>query len=215
MIPTMSSASDPASENYEFSCDWLSSNIPVWQQITDHLKPRKILEVGAYEGGSTCWLITTCSAHHSIELHAVDTWDGGEEHQGLDMSVIRKRFVRNVQLAQSRAGNPVTLVEHVMQSDDALLKILNEHGAGSFDLIYIDGSHRAPDVIIDAILGFKLLRSQGVMIFDDYPWKTDAGGTENPLNSPKMAIDAFTTLFAQQLDIVQRVPLYQFIVKKR
>lgn len=174
-----------------------------------------ILEIGAYEGGSTCWLIKSCSAHHAIELHAVDTWEGGEEHQALDMSVIRKRFVRNVQIAQSLADNPVTLVEHVMQSDDALLQILNEQGASRFDLIYIDGSHRAPDVLIDAILGFKLLRSQGVMIFDDYPWKTDAGGAENPLNSPKMAIDAFTILFAQQLDIVQRVPLYQFIVKKR
>jgi predicted O-methyltransferase YrrM len=103
----------------------------------------------------------------------------------------------------------------VMNSDDALLKLLNEQGANSFDLIYIDGSHRAPDVIVDAILGFKLLRSQGVMIFDDYPWKTDAGGSENPLNSPKIAIDAFTTLFAQQLDIVQRVPLFQLVVKKR
>jgi len=211
----MAAANDSLSESYELSCDWLSPNIPIWQQITDQLKPRKVLEVGAYEGGSTCWLIETCSAHHAIEVHAVDTWEGGDEHQALDMGVIRKRFVRNVQLAQTRAANPVKLVEHVMQSDDALLKLVNEQGAGSFDLVYIDGSHRSPDVIVDAILGFKLLRSRGVMIFDDYPWKTDAPGTENPLNSPKMAIDAFTTLFSEQLDIVQRVPLYQLVVTKR
>lgn len=37
-----------------------------------------------------------------------------------------------------------------------------------FDFIYVDGSHRSPDVIYDAILSFGLLKKGGIMIFDDY-----------------------------------------------
>lgn len=62
-----------------------------------------------------------------------------------------------------------------------------------FDFIYVDGSHRAPDVLCDAVLGFKLPKVGGFMAFDDYlqaerawlPYGTD------PLRCPKPAIDAY------------------------
>ena len=38
----------------------------------------------------------------------------------------------------------------------------------NFDLIYIDASHYAPDVLSDAVLAFKLLKPGGILIFDDY-----------------------------------------------
>ena len=37
-------------------------------------------------------------------------------------------------------------------------------------MIYVDGSHQAPDVLSDAVVGFKLLKNNGIMIFDDYGW---------------------------------------------
>jgi predicted O-methyltransferase YrrM len=60
-----------------------------------------------------------------------------------------------------------------------------------FDFIYVDGSHHALDVIVDAALSWSLLDDGGVLVFDDYswdPWKDD------PLRTPRPAVDAFLTL---------------------
>ena len=40
----------------------------------------------------------------------------------------------------------------------------------SFDIIYIDGSHAVNDVLEDAVLSFRLLKPEGILIFDDYRW---------------------------------------------
>ena len=41
---------------------------------------------------------------------------------------------------------------------------------GLFDLIYIDGSHSAKDVLLDSLLAWRLLRPGGAMVWDDYEW---------------------------------------------
>lgn len=40
----------------------------------------------------------------------------------------------------------------------------------AFDFYYVDGSHVAPDVMADAVLGWRLLKPGGIMVFDDYEW---------------------------------------------
>jgi hypothetical protein len=42
---------------YEFTRDWFSQNVPVWRQIISRDKPTKILEIGSFEGRSTCRII--------------------------------------------------------------------------------------------------------------------------------------------------------------
>ena len=37
----------------------------------------------------------------------------------------------------------------------------------SFDFIYIDGSHNGEDILSDAIESYKLLNTEGLIIFDD------------------------------------------------
>jgi predicted O-methyltransferase YrrM len=71
-------------------------------------------------------------------------------------------------------------------------------GESDFDLIYIDASHYAVDVLTDAVLSFRLLRGGGMMIFDDYLWS----GDENIVYYPKIAIDAFTNVFSKHLRLV-------------
>lgn len=83
-----------------------------------------------------------------------------------------------------------------------------------FDLIYIDGSHRAADVLIDAVMSFQLLRIGGMMIFDDYIWTMEPQGQEDLLNMPKPAIDAFTSIFARKIRLHPFMPLYQVFLTK-
>ena len=47
----------------------------------------------------------------------------------------------------------------------ALRELLKEKR--SFDFIYIDGSHNGEDILSDAIESFKLLNTEGLIIFDD------------------------------------------------
>ncbi len=41
-----------------------------------------------------------------------------------------------------------------------------------FDVVYVDASHMAGDVLSDAVLAWKLLAPGGIMIFDDYAWSS-------------------------------------------
>jgi predicted O-methyltransferase YrrM len=94
-----------------------------------------------------------------------------------------------------------------------LPRLLTEMGKGYFDLVYIDGSHQAPDVLADAVLGFQLLRSRGIMVFDDYLWRGGDGEVSNPANCPKLAIDAFINCNYSKLRIIL-APLYQIYLQK-
>jgi hypothetical protein len=74
-----------------------------------------------------------------------------------------------------------------------------------YDFIYIDGDHSEKAVWIDAINSFKILRNNGIMIFDDYTWNTGD-------KSPKIAIDKFLNEYKNYIQIISIN--YQVIIKK-
>jgi predicted O-methyltransferase YrrM len=57
-----------------------------------------------------------------------------------------------------------------------------------YDFIYVDGSHTAADVLLDARLSLRCLkRPGGVVFFDDYLWKHGPDSAD----WPKLGVDAF------------------------
>lgn len=81
-------------------------------------------------------------------------------------------------------------------------------GRSSFDFVYIDGSHRAPDVLADAVLAWPLIRPGGVLAFDDYEWGHALPETERPM----IAIEAFLRVYADELNVYHNA--YQVAVEK-
>ena len=79
-----------------------------------------------------------------------------------------------------------------------------------FDLIYVDGAHDSKNVIIDAILSYKLVKQDGIIIFDDYLWKTK---DKNLLKSPKFAIDSFVNIFYDKLYIIRHTLNQLYVIK--
>lgn len=70
-----------AKTEFEFTKDWFSSaNLNIWAQVVDHLRPKRILEIGSFEGRSMCWLIEHCAAQNPLEVYCIDTWEGSAEH---------------------------------------------------------------------------------------------------------------------------------------
>ncbi len=205
-------------EEYVFTARWFDFVKHVWDRLFADFKPRRILEVGTYEGASACYMIENLADVIDIELHCVDTWEGGEEHRSdgrfaSDMTTIEQRFRHNVGRAIANASRKVDLVVHKGPSDMCLARLLGDGKGGHFDLVYIDGSHQAPDVLCDAVLGFRLLRIGGIMVFDDYLWAEPLPGGTDTLRCPKPAIDAFINLNIRKLKIL-RAPLIQVYLRK-
>lgn len=203
-----------AAADYAFTQEWFAQNAPIWDEVVPRYKPRNILEIGSYEGRSACYFIERCARDNPIELHCVDTWQGGVEHDANGASAVEARFDHNIALARSRAAHPVQVFKHKMHSHMALAKLIMVNRAPVFDVVYIDGSHQAPDVLTDAVMAFQLLRVGGLMIFDDYIWSMEPPGRQDPLNMPKPAIDAFLNIFQRKMLIVSGVPVYQLFATK-
>ncbi|MBL4665784.1 MAG: class I SAM-dependent methyltransferase [Sneathiella sp.] len=205
---------------YHYTNRWFDINAKnAWDKMIPKLKPKKILEVGSYEGASACYLIENISADHDCEIHCVDSWEGGVEHkpggQGeVDMQSVEDRFNSNIEFARKYHGDRVKLVKHKGLSDFQLAKLIVEGHENSFDFVYIDGSHQAVDVLCDAVLGFKLLRLGGVMAFDDYIWEENLPGGPDASRCPKPAIDAFTNIYFKKIKILN-TPISQLYLQKR
>ena len=213
----------PEAENatYAFTRDWFSIYIPVWKRILDQEKPRKILEIGSFEGRSACHIIEYGSAvaDGEVSLTCVDTWEGSIEHrQGgpaeAAMSDVERRFDHNTRIALEKAVKPVALRTLKQKSQHALAGLITAGAGESFDLSYIDGSHEAPDVLADATMAFPLLRVGGTMIFDDYLWSMDRPGSQDVLRMPKPAIDAFMNLYQRKMVVYPGLPLRQLYARK-
>ena len=200
-----------------FTTAWFSETTEnAWEKIVPMVMPRRVLEVGSFEGASACYLIRRYAQHFAFEIHCIDSWQGGEEHQGLDMAAVERRFDENLAQASSAAAHPVSLHKHKGSSDNELARLIARGYRNYFDLAYIDGSHQAPDVLFDAVAAFRLVRPGGLIIFDDYLW-TGApqrnGAAIDLLHCPKPAIDAFTNLYRQKISLIP-APLLQLFVAK-
>lgn len=186
--------------DYDFTTDWCVSMREEWPTYVP--KCKSILEIGSFEGRGACWMIENILEPEGY-MACLDTWQGGEEHGSIEMSEVLARFTHNFTLARQR-HNPGMHYSIVKGESAVELRRLNK----AFDLIYVDGSHQAPDVLTDAVLSWHLLSPGGIMIFDDYEWQ----GHELATHRPKMAINAFLSVFTERLTIVHQ--RYQIAIRK-
>ena len=169
----------------EFSEDWFSSNIPIWLTLLEEFRGRprlRALEIGVFEGRSTCWLLENILTGEGSTIDCIDTFAGIEHgYRAVDMDAVRRRFEANTTPWDER----VTL--HVGKSARVLAKL-----AGPYDIIYIDGSPTAANVLVDAVLAWRLTRDNGIIIFSDYGWPKYS---DQPWLRPHLAIDAVLQCF--------------------
>ena len=192
--------------DFKFTQDWFHWAPEIWQQLTPTLPGRKrFLELGAFEGRSTAWIVENMLEDDGT-LISVDTWEGAEDHvkMGLAMPDAEDNYDHNLNLLRQQYPERAVL-KFKMTSYEAVTKLA---GGPQFDFIYVDASHTAPDVLTDACVAWPMLKDNGVMVFDDYLW----GEQRDVLHRPKLAVDAFTNIFAEQLKPLHMG--YQYIVRK-
>ena len=185
-----------------YTQDWFDRAIPDLTVLLKDLKGKddlRFLEIGSYEGRSTCWLMDNILTSPSSTVHCIDLWeDSGkmgawakELYDRYDMANVFGNFLRNTK----EYGSKVTYEIGVSQILLRKLPLDNQ-----FDFIYVDGSHIASDVLEDGILAFRLLKQGGIMVFDDYNW--DFFGDQR--RHPKIAIDAFFAIYEGKYDLLYK-----------
>lgn len=190
-----------------------------WQYLFSSNRPKRYLEVGSFEGLSSCRALSLMqrleyATYTDCNLTCIDTWRGGEEHASdIDFVHIEEVFNANIGalLGSFNEGNRPSVEKHKGPSFDVLCK-LNASSVPRYDFVYIDGSHTAWDTLADLILSWNLLAHGGVMVIDDYLWKNQ--DYKSILHEPKLAIDAFTTIYNNQLKFFGDSPLRQVYLAK-
>lgn len=185
-----------------FSEDWFTVHIPYWEPVLRELEGRaaRILELGSFEGLSACFVVWRL---RDAQITCVDTFAGIPEYVAYGISAdLEDAFDHNVALVDASRVRKL-----VGETHRVLPELVDEQAR--FDLVYVDASHEALDVLADAALVWKLLKDGGVAIFDDYgPLPPE----EDPLLYPTPAIDAFLGLVAGRHEIVD--DRRQLIVRK-
>lgn len=181
-------------KKYSFSMDHFTSRIPVWKEILHQFEGKPnihYLEVGVFEGRATIWMLENILTHSTSKVTCVDIFPEDS----------KERLLANLKI--SGFIDKATIITGRSQ-----IKLRNLP-LNSFDIIYIDGSHSADDVLADAVLSWPLLKNDGLIIFDDYLLRR-----EFPLElTPKFAIDAFITAYRNYLEIISRKE--QVFIKKK
>lgn len=182
---------------YHFQTDWFSSTVDEWNETLASYKSKSglsFLEVGSFEGRSAIWLLENILTDPTARLTCIDTWSGSAEHQNttLNFAQVEKNFDDNIRI--SGRSSQVNKIKG--RSAVELRKLEFE----SYDFIYIDGSHKASDVLEDAVLSWRLLKIGGILIFDDYIWEPQYVEIE----SPKLAIDSFIKCYQGALEILRK-----------
>lgn len=177
-----------------FRRDWTSQYTENWMRSLQHLvgiPHLRALEIGCFEGRSACWFVDHILTGEGSRLDCVDPWSNA-------MSEVERRFDHNT------ADRPGKIDKHRVTSFDWLIAQNARKSPPQYDFIYLDGDHRASNVLSDLVLSWPLLRPGGILICDDYLLKK--AGQE-----PKQAIDRF---FDCRRDWKPVHRGYQWIVRK-
>jgi predicted O-methyltransferase YrrM len=175
----------------------VSTNAQVWSKYLKEFagKPNiHALEIGSFEGRSALWFLANVLTHDASTITCIDLF--GDD--------IDATFDKNVKV--SGLGHKLTKLKG---DSKVVLRTLKNN----FDFVYIDGSHVAKDVLVDAVLVWDLVKPGGMIIFDDYGLRRTPNDNQSAALIPQPAIDAFLKVFRHYIDVLHQD--YQVIVRKK
>uniref|UniRef100_A0A6C0K3H0 Methyltransferase n=1 Tax=viral metagenome TaxID=1070528 RepID=A0A6C0K3H0_9ZZZZ len=143
------------------------------------------LEVGTFYGANILSVANSYGSHNNSKLYCIDPWEDYDEYSEYknQQATIYKSFISNIE----KSGVKDKIIINRGYSNFEIPKFKDEF----FDIIYIDGNHEPEYVLEDAVLSFRKLKKNGIMIFDDYGW----GGPD----STQRGIDAFLSGYHKRI----------------
>lgn len=195
---------------YRFHYDWFSpylTEMEPWLRSLAGKPGLQILEVGSFEGRSAVWFIENLLTGQDSALTCVDPWQVTPEMIEFEPEIMltcaEAHFDHNTALALR--SSPARLYKLKVASEVALPHLPAEY----FDLIYLDGSHRARYMLSDLVLAWRLLRPEGLLCCDDYGYQRFSA----PHWNPALAIDSFLACYQGYYQLLHQG--YQVVLRKR
>ena len=160
------------------------------------------LQLGVYTGDASVWMAENILTGKYCILMDVDTWEGSKElaHEEMDFDDVFATY-----------RTKVKPYNKILWKQINTFRFLTSYNyIKEYDFIYIDADHTTVGVLLDAELSWPLLKSGGIMAFDDYTWGHDSG---DPRLAPQVGIDLF--LHRHELDYQLLTKNHQVWIKKR
>jgi predicted O-methyltransferase YrrM len=202
-------------KNYKFTEDWFTDDGLSVLNDLDFTKELHILEIGSFEGRSTVWFLENFLQNKNSTITCVDPWmDYSQDQDSLNSYLkeknewdLTKRKTKEIFLHNIvESGDSSKVIIQQGFSDKILPSLITEQKM--YDIIFIDGNHTAPYVMMDSVMSWPLLKKGGVILFDDYTWGLDKPTTIRP----KESVDYFMLSFADY--VTEIYSKYRKIVKK-
>ena len=175
-----------------------------WDKNLLYMKgnPIKILEIGIGKG-ETMEKFTQIflESNKKAEYYGIHTF---KKDLDSDQSITDIKKIVNSKKEHSLVSNKIYIMDE--DTDTLLQKYISDNIV--FDIIYINSSYFAKDILLDAVLSLKLLKIDGIMLFNNYLWEK----LEPIMYSPKPAIDAILSIYKNEIAILFMG--YQVIIKK-
>lgn len=132
--------------------------------MNDYDREINYLEIGTFYGANLLSVSQTYGKHNDTKLYCIDPWEDYDDYPEYKnkQSSIYETFLNNIE--NSDAKNKIVVTRGY--SNNEIPKFQDDF----FDIIYIDGNHEPEYVLEDAVLSFRKLKKNGIMIFDDYGW---------------------------------------------
>lgn len=179
---------------YRLADNWL--NILNSDDYTN--RPIKYLEIGTFYGANILSVANIYGTHAESQLHCIDPWEDYSDYSEYknEQSTIYETFLKNIE-------NSEKIIVHRGYSNSQIPTFQDDF----FDIVYVDGNHEPEYVMEDAVLSFRKLKKDGVMIFDDYGW----GGPD----LTQRGIDGFISGYHKRITVLGLVNNQVFIRKNR
>ena len=154
--------------------------------INNYGIPNNIVEIGVYEGMTTCWIADNMCPHNkSMQIYAIDPHSTSIDLH-TNLAEVGERFKKNI--AKSEFSENIHYINST--SREGLLDLYVDDIRPEF--IYIDGDHTASTVMEDLVLSFMILKPGGVILCDDsVDWQQPTDGVTACQMAPRMAVDNF------------------------
>lgn len=194
-----------------YSQDWFKTYGQQWWPHLAHVAGAPhihVLEIGVWEGKCARWLLDRIVTHPTSTYTGIDNFQGGDEH-----FLLRPQFFADiVDICKANLAPHMSRVDlRVGDSATELLKLQQVHPTPWLHFVYVDGSHRPWDVVMDAWLAWQMLRVGGVMVFDDYIWFYRHPYTL-ALTAPCDGIDKFLAMIEGHYELLHQE--YQVRIRK-
>lgn len=174
---------------YPLDAQGWGSDSPAFRELLVQTKPRLVVEVGTWKGGSALHMAEIIAELGlATEILCIDTWLGAlefwtdsgdaERYGSLRLRhgfpTVYYQFLANI----CHRGHQARIIPFPQTSATGALWLRYFDLRAS--LIYIDGSHEEEDVFADLLAYWEVLTPGGTIFGDDYVW-----------DSVRLAVDGF------------------------